>query len=88
MVGASSGIVAPPRVPLETQVSPFAPCSASAWYRLIGMPTTANPPKPITDPSGISRTASAKLAKTFDLGIVLPSRLSYPRRPVSQPPSG
>src|SRR6516165_3950630 len=27
------------------------------------MPTTANPPKPITAPSGISRTASAKLGK-------------------------
>ena len=28
MVGASSGIVAPPRVPFDTQVSPLAPCSA------------------------------------------------------------
>ena len=27
---ASDGIVEPPRVPFETQVSPFAPCSASA----------------------------------------------------------
>src|SRR6266851_2680186 len=29
------------------------------------MPTTANPPKPITEPSGMSRTASAKLANTL-----------------------
>src|SRR3954451_9908792 len=70
IVGASAGIVEPPRVPFETQVSPLAPCSVSAWYRLIGIPTTANPPNPITDPSGMSRTASAKLGKTFDLGMV------------------
>src|SRR3954454_19880402 len=69
IVGASDGIVEPPRVPFETQVSPLAPCLVSAWYKLIGIPTTANPPNPITEPSGISRTASAKVAKTLLLGI-------------------
>src|SRR3954453_7405892 len=72
IVGASDGIVEPPRVPFETQVSPLAPCPASAWYKLIGMPTTANPPNPTTEPAGISRTASAKLGKIFDLGIKPP----------------
>ena len=85
IVGASDGIVEPPRVPFETQVSPLAPCSVSAWYRLIGIPTTANPPNPITDPSGMSRTASAKLEKLSISAFLLPfpALLSYRRRPVS-----
>src|SRR5438067_1027767 len=37
------------------------------------MPTTAKPPKPITDPSGMSATASAKLVRTLDLGIIPPA---------------
>src|SRR5207302_2839397 len=81
--GASAGRVAPPRVEFDTQVRSFAPCSASALYRLIGMPTTAKPPKPTTDPSGTSATASAKLGKTLDLGIIPPAtpKLSSRRRP-------
>src|SRR5690242_14581254 len=43
------------------------------------MPTTANPPNPIVDPSAISRTASSKVANTFDLGIIPPS--PNPRHP-------
>src|SRR3954454_12685349 len=85
IVGASDGMVEPPRVPFETQVMRFAPCSANALYKLIGIPTTAKPPNPITDPSGISATAAAKLSNTLDLGIVPPAPLfpSYRRRPVS-----
>src|SRR5579859_4727900 len=37
------------------------------------MPTTAKPPKPITAPSGMSATASSKLAKTLFFGIVPPA---------------
>src|SRR5205814_6323643 len=75
MSGPSEGKVAPPRVPFDTQVRPLAPCSASAPYRFIGMPTTAKPPKPIVEPSGTSRTASAKLGYTLDLGILSPRSL-------------
>src|SRR5438034_7519909 len=41
------------------------------------MPTTANPPNPITDPSGMSCTASAKLWKTLDFGIIPPRHSQF-----------
>src|SRR6516162_1895674 len=68
--GASAGGVAPPRVEFDTQVRFFVPCLATAPYRLIGIPTTANPPKPIVAPSGMSRTASSKLAWILLLALI------------------
>src|SRR3979490_231095 len=50
------------------------------------MPTTAKPPKPIVEPSGMSATAASKVGKILDLGMGPPNlpchtgEGRYPRR--------
>src|ERR1700730_6237131 len=58
------------------------------------MPTTAKPPKPVTEPSGMSATAASDVGKMLDLGIVPPDLRChtgegrYPRRSGSRPSPG
>src|SRR5689334_5449432 len=80
MSGALAGRLGLLRGVLSTQVRFLAPWSASACRRLAGAPTALKPPKAITAPSGMSRTASAQEAKIL-LAMVLPAAFLNVREP-------
>src|SRR5260221_2104496 len=76
MSGAAAGRLGLLRGELSTHVRFLAPWSASAWSRLAGDPMALKPPNAITDPSGMSRTASAQVAKIL---LFIASPLRRPR---------